>query len=251
MRFITTKILSITPLKGDVSTIELLKPEGFSFKAGQYIQLSTPEAPDEKRFYSLASTPHEKNLKLHVKDVHMADSFSTFLCNPNHIGRSLLLAPRAMGEMTLEIPPFSKTPTPLIFLCAGTGFAPVWSLLKTLEKNEITNTPISVYWGLDTPDMMYIDALFELDKIFTNLTLTFCFQTGEIKPYKTYHGFVGDALKDDFSDLNGYKIFIAGPPAMAEHTISSISTKNLDQTEIYCDYSFLMKDLNYLNKPIS
>jgi ferredoxin-NADP reductase len=109
------------------SLVELLleRPPQYTFEAGQFTYVFLPDA-GEKRAYSIASAPYEADhLALCVKRVEGGPA-STYLYGLQ-VGDEVDIS-LALGGFRFRTPPG----TPAVFLCTGTGVAPLRSMIRQL-----------------------------------------------------------------------------------------------------------------------
>lgn len=115
--------------KGLVS-LRFEKPEGFTFKSGQFVRLGLDlnvEGVSQyvARAYSMASTPEENFLEFFITAVPNG-TLSGPLCELQ-AGHKAYLEPQLWGQMIPERIPATKN---LWLLSSGTGLAPFISILK-------------------------------------------------------------------------------------------------------------------------
>lgn len=116
------QVVGVQQLAPRVLRVRLTRPAGFDYQAGQFIQLSRP-SDGLVRAYSLASTPEEELLELHV--AQLAD------------GRMSGWLAGATGEKVALRGPYGEcfyvredTPRPLLLAGTGTGLAPLYGVLR-------------------------------------------------------------------------------------------------------------------------
>jgi len=144
-----SKVDTISYLSQDVIQLILRLPEtaNFEFLPGQYLDLNWM---GNKRSYSIASADASNNrVELHIKKVEKG-LFSNFLFNELTPGQ-LLRFYGPLGTFFIR-----DSNSPLIFLCTGTGFAPVKSIVERLLTSKVSRK-ISIYWGGRTLDDLYSD----------------------------------------------------------------------------------------------
>jgi CDP-4-dehydro-6-deoxyglucose reductase, E3 len=117
------QVLEVQPLSSRVLRVRLTRPPGFDYAAGQFIQLVRP-ADSLMRPYSLASTPDEPFLELHVAQLPQ--------------GRLSGWLAQAAGEQVTLRGPYGEcfyvketVPRPLLLVGTGTGLAPLYGVLRT------------------------------------------------------------------------------------------------------------------------
>src|SRR5690606_38488774 len=118
-----TQVLEVTRLSAAVLRVQLSRPPGFEYSAGQFIQLLRP-ADGLMRPYSLASTAQEALLELHVA-LLPEGQMSQWLANAagQHVE---LRGPFGECFYVPETPP-----RPLLLAGTGTGLAPLFGVLRT------------------------------------------------------------------------------------------------------------------------
>ncbi|HHZ63599.1 MAG TPA: hypothetical protein EYN53_13305, partial [Dehalococcoidia bacterium] len=86
-----TTILKRTDITEDLWLVWMEKPEGFTFKPGQYCTLGVNGI---ERAYSISSAPYEEDLELFVELVPPPDGNLTPLLNELNVGDKLSIRPR-------------------------------------------------------------------------------------------------------------------------------------------------------------
>ena len=106
----------------DLWTVWLDKPEGFSFKPGQYCTIGSQGI---ERAYSIVSAPYEADLELFVELVPPPDGNLTPLLYDLKEGDTVTIRPRAKGIFTFD----PKLPKHL-FVATVTGVVPYLSIIR-------------------------------------------------------------------------------------------------------------------------
>jgi len=144
-----SKVDAISFPKDNIMILDLRLPDtaNFVFLPGQYLDLIWM---GNKRSYSIASSCIiENKIQLHIKKVEKG-LFSHFLFNQLQHNQLLrFYAP--LGTFFLR-----DTPSPIIFLCTGTGFAPVKSMVESLLQSG-SKRQIYIYWGGRISKDLYSD----------------------------------------------------------------------------------------------
>ena len=129
----------------------------FNFAAGQFIALIVAE--NTKRFYSIASSPSNKNIELLV-DTAPGGPGSVFFENVKE------------GDIVDAIGPFGqfvyKSQEDAFFIATGTGIAPFRSIIiDQLEKGNVNK--LTLVWGLRHEENVYLeDELKSLSEKYPN-----------------------------------------------------------------------------------
>ena len=225
IKMLPAKVESCAKVK-ETAIIKLKTPSTmeFGFYAGQYIDILLG---GKNRSYSIANSPANKGvIELHVK-YHASGLFSEFVWN--EIKDEQLLRFRGpLGNFYLQ-----DTNNPIIFVCTGTGFAPVKAILEDmLLKNN--QRPIHFYWGNRTIDDFYLLELLTAWQQKLNLKVTLCLSQEVHEGYR--QGWVTDAIKNDFTDLSAYEVYACGNPKMTEDVfLYSTQEMNLDKNNFFSD----------------
>jgi len=131
------------------------KPEGFTFKAGQYCTIGSGGI---ERAYSIVSAPHEENLELFVELVPLPDGNLTPLIWDLHQGDIMTIRPRAKGIFTFK----PALPNQLM-IATVTGIVPFISILREYLYQEQSGHHFYVLEGASyVEELTYDDELQQL-----------------------------------------------------------------------------------------
>lgn len=189
----------------------LLTPQTpVTFKSGQYLQLCLTDA--DKRPFSIASTPEQQQLELHIGSA-VADQYASQAIA--HIQQQFQLQQPVQAEIGLGNAFFRQAgERPIILLAGGTGFSYVYSIARTIANLQL-NRPVFVYWGVRQQDALYyaeqMQQWAQQNKKYRFVPVVQ--RTDEDWTGRT--GLVHEAVLADFVSLDAYDIYIAGPFAMA------------------------------------
>lgn len=212
------RIQSLERAAPDVMVVKVKLPasETFRFRAGQYIDFLLEGG--RRRSFSIANAPGQiDHLELHVRRVddgrftgHIFESMKT---------RDILRFEGPLGSFFLR----EDTGRPVVLLAAGTGFAPIKSMLE----DALARSPkrhFVLYWGARTPEGLYMDALarswadahdnFAYVPVLSEATPAHAWQGRE--------GLVHRALMADLPDLSQHEVYACGAPAMIDAAHSDL-----------------------------
>ena len=139
---------------------EALRPD-FAYKAGQHLTLRFEiDGQEERRAYSMSSSPLENQLAVTVKEVS-GGKVSTL------INRSL-----KPGDQVEVMPPegrFIVQPDPdkrrsFYFFGAGSGITPLLSIIKTILEEEPQSTVHLLYGNRDEANIIFRESLAQLEQ---------------------------------------------------------------------------------------
>ena len=150
-----TTILKRKDFTRDLWTVWLEKPEGFSFKPGQYCTIGSEGI---ERAYSIVSAPYEDELELFVELVPPPDGNLTPLLYNLKEGDSVTIRPRAKGIFV-----FDPSLPNQMFVATVTGVVPYISIIRQYIADGQTGHHFYVLMGASYHDEFAYDA--ELEKL--------------------------------------------------------------------------------------
>jgi len=231
VRCFKARVVRLEDATHDIKRIRLAPGDGepLMFTAGQYARLTVPGAPT--RDYSMANVPSESELEFHVRRV------------PGGAASETIFAQLALGDEVEVHGPFGdaflreRHTGPIAAIAGGSGLAPIKSIVATALANGLRQ-PIHLYFGVRMARDLYLTDYFRWAAAqFSNLSFTpvLLHETGEV-PYRT--GLVADAVAADFDDLDGWKAYMAGPPAMIDAAGPLLAARGLRRDDTHADVFF-------------
>ncbi len=244
-RVLKAKIEQIEPVASDVIHLTLRLPEGESlpFRPGHYVDFLLEE--NHRRSFSLASLPsQDSTLEFHIRKIP-GGYFSERLFTDFQTGDEIRFE-GPLGSFRLN----DRTTRPMIFVAGGTGFAPIKPMLERILVNRKTE-PVWFYWGVRNPDSLYMD---ELVKQWENQYEGFHYIPVVSEPDKKWMGKTGpvhNVVVHNHSNLSGFDMYMAGPPAMINAARTVFLAHRLMEDRLFCDtflpgYSLPEKTKNLL-----
>ncbi|MCL4389883.1 MAG: oxidoreductase [Patescibacteria group bacterium] len=185
-----------------------------NFSAGQYLEWTlTHPRPDDRgnrRYFTLASSPTEKDLRIGVKfDKARSSSFKTALLNSNNI-----VASQLAGEFTLSKDPNIK----LAFVAGGIGITPFRSMIKFLTDAGQKRDIVLFYANSAGQEPVYRETL---EKI----------------PVKYITGRLSDRdIAEGAPDWKERKFYLSGSHAMVTGVEDTLRKMGLPRSQIKTDY---------------
>ena len=155
-RFRQVKLSKVKVLKREDYTPDLMlmwveKPEGYTFKAGQYCTIGIDGI---ERAYSIASAPYEDSLELFVELVHPEEGG---VLTPKlwelEVGDSVSIRPRPKGIFTFD----PKLPSQLL-VATVTGVVPYVSFLRQYLHDGMSGHHFYVLMGASYHDEFVYDG---------------------------------------------------------------------------------------------
>jgi ferredoxin-NADP reductase len=215
----------------------VFKPEKrFSFAPGQYMEWTLPhEHPDNRgnrRYFTLASSPTEMDLRIGVKFYLPASSFKRALANlPSD--QEISAAQRA-GDFTLPANKKQK----LVLIAGGIGVTPYRSMLKYLIDTKEKRDVVVVYSNREKEEIVYQDVLGEAEKkLGVRIVYTL---TDEKKIPDNWQGGRGrineDMITKNIPDYRDRLFYISGPFALVSSTEKMLLGMGLAKDQIKTDF---------------
>jgi CDP-4-dehydro-6-deoxyglucose reductase len=242
------RVHSLVRLNDDVMKllIQLPNQNTFEFKAGQYIDFILKSG--DRRSYSMATAPSEKTglVEFHIR--WMQGGVFTEHVFEHMKEREILRMEGPLGTFYLR-----DTKAPIIMLASGTGFAPIYSILKEIvaqNGKNVTDRSIHFYWGARRRADLYASTQIEaLTAQLTQLNVAFKYIPVLSEPspecqWTGRTGLVHHAVLADFAHLNGYEIYACGAPIMvnAAHT-DFVNQKQMNEDDFFSDAFISKADL--------
>ena len=221
------KVSEIDDLAPDVRLIKLSYPEGFQFKAGQYISISVKNKNIKiRRPYSIASSPAKKNcIELCVKNVNgLATNYLFSLKKDDKIE---FLGP--MGRFILNK---SSKMKGLIFIAVGTGIAPFMSMIPYLLESGYQKKIILIKGERKEKNIIYDEELNKLNQKYKN----FEFYNVLSQPVNINFGnkgYVQDFLNKYIPENFVGDFYICGLSGMIKDVIKKLKEKNIPLQKIF------------------
>jgi CDP-4-dehydro-6-deoxyglucose reductase/ferredoxin-NAD(P)+ reductase (naphthalene dioxygenase ferredoxin-specific) len=225
---LTCRVVALEPASRDIRILRLALPKGarFDFRAGQYAALGFGELP--ARDFSMASRPGEAPLEFHVQQMNQ-EGASGYVASRLAPGEAVSLE-GPYGEAWLR----SEHEGPILAVAGGSGLAPIKSIIETALALGV-GQPIHLYFGAAEEDGLYLAAHFEaLARRHPNLRFVPVLSAPQ-GDTRRRRGLVTEAIAEDFPDLTGFKVYLAGPTAMAEAALALLRERALPEADIHAD----------------
>ncbi len=199
----------------------------FTFTPGQYIEWTLSEAraktaPDNRgnrRYFTIASSPTEKELKLGVKFYTPSSTFKQHLLNMKE--GEMIAAGQLGGDFVMP----KDTSKKLVFIAGGIGVTPFRSMVKYLSDSGEQRKVTLIYSVKEEAEIAYKDIFEEGAQKFG--LRTECL----IKDFLTKE--VVEKMVPDWKDCMFY---LSGPNAMVENYKTMLLRMGLPRASIKTDY---------------
>ncbi len=225
----------------DIHILKIEKPENFNILPGQFVTLSPNGVA---RAYSVANYPEDENyLEFCIKHVPCG-KVSPVLCSLKP-GNALTLA-GPFGDFTL-----SEKSKNLLFICTGTGIAPIKAMLEYIEKKRLENEKrIKLIYGNENEkSIAYLDYLKKWkNKENFEMIITL---TNPSRKWKGEKGLVHNIIQKNFNSLKKFEIYICGSPKTVIETKKICESLKARTNRIKYETCILMKNINEIIQKIS
>jgi naphthalene 1,2-dioxygenase ferredoxin reductase component len=227
-RVMLCRVDGLTELTHDIRELRLVIEAGgpFKFSAGQYAQIEF--ASGLTRHYSMAGTPAEAELTFQLR--RTADGKTG-----GYVTRELKLGDKIkvsgpLGSSYLR----AKHAGPVLLVAGGSGFAPMYSVLRTLLGRG-SGEKVALYFGVRSERDVYHER--QLADLAANHD-NFSYQIVLSEPASgsgRRRGLVHQAVAEDLADAAGYTAYLAGPPAMVEAAGQLLLGRGVARRDIHAD----------------
>ena len=236
IRKVPCRVNAINKPSNDVAILKLQLPaaERFQFLAGQYLEFLLKDG--QRRAYSIANAPEQEGpLELHIR--HLPGGlFTDFVfgaVTPALKEKDILRFEGPLGSFFLR----EDSKKPIIFVAAGTGFAPIKSIVEQMQAKKI-HRPIHLYWGGRRPSDLYLNDLcksWEKDIADFKYVPVISDALSE-DDWQGRTGFVHQAVMADHADMKDFQVYACGAPVMVNAARNDFSAKcQLPEEEFFAD----------------
>lgn len=212
------------------------KPAGFSFKAGQFVELALIDPPEtdaegNARALSIACSPDDPFLAFatRMRDTAFKRTMRTVPIG-THIGFE-----GPFGDLTLH----NNTSRPAVLLAGGIGITPFRSIIRWASHKGLAHRIILFYSNRRPEDAAFLDELTRLGSQSGNFT--FVPTMSHLDKTDDWTGATGpidfDLIKSHLPPpgVDGFSsplFYIAGPPAMVEAMRAVLNAGGIDDDDI-------------------
>ena len=206
------------------------------FKPGQYLEWTLAHKPRDargmRRYFTIASSPTEDDIKIGVKFYEKPSSYKRALESLNP--RDTLVASQLAGEFTLPTDASKK----LVFLAGGIGVTPFRSMIKYLSDKNESRDIIMFYANKNYNDIAYQDIFSEAHKkIGTKTVYVVNDVSGMPAGFAHEAGNVTQKMIQAYApDFKERYFYISGPKAMIDSFMSILGQMGVPQKNIKTDF---------------
>jgi len=226
---VLAQVKKVSPLTDSIVRL-VLAPEHFvSYQAGQYLQILLGA---EVLNFSIANAP----LGTHEYELHIRHSRN----NPYH--QHLFTHIKEQGNVSLRLPFGECTlerldpQRPIIFIAAGTGFAPVNGMIEQLLAFDDPR-PFELFWGARSQGDFYLDA-----KVKSWEDHVLRFKYCSLLSVESKESLAALVLRKHARDIEDWQMVISGPFDMVYSTRDTLVNNGVSAASLFSDaFSFESK----------
>jgi glycine betaine catabolism B len=211
-------------------------PRHFAFAPGQYMEwtLGHKDTDDRgnRRYFTLASAPTERNLRLGIKFYQKSSSFKTAMLGMNK--ETEIIASQLAGSFVLPEDPEQKC----VFLAGGIGITPFRSMIKYLLDIHQSRPIVLFYSAKNFDDLVYKDIFDRAQReLGINTIYTVSENPGATSTFQGKIGRVsGDQIRASVPDFRNSIYYISGPRGMVDSFRSTLRRLGIAGHQIKTDY---------------
>jgi ferredoxin-NADP reductase len=201
------------------------KENNFSYVPGQYMEWTLPNYKSDdrgnRRYFTLASSPTEDNIRIGVKFNQPGSSFKTAMLAMTD---EPVVAGQLAGDFTLPRNKKEKS----VFIAGGIGITPFRSMIKYLvDKNEKRDI-VLIYSNKNESEIVYKDVFNEAQ---SKLGIKVVYYSSDLQGH-----FNQDNMSAMVPDYKERIFYISGPHGLVAGTENLLSSMGVDKQKIKTDY---------------
>ncbi len=184
------------------------------FTAGQYCEWTLPhEKPDmrgNRRYFTLASSPTEKEVRMGVKYYPKPSSFKQELQTMK--SGDVMIASQVSGDFVLPVDQSKK----LVFIAGGIGVTPFRSMIKFMTDAGQKRDVVLMYSNKTEQEIAYRDVFAEAEKAYGLKTIyTLSDKAALSANWKGKIGMIDEAMiRETIPDFADRMFYLSGPHGM-------------------------------------
>ena len=208
----------------------------FAYQPGQYLewtlQHDKTDSRGSRRYFTLASSPTEPDLRIGIKFYDKSSSFKEALLDADE--DTLIVASQLAGDFVMPKDPTKK----LVFIAGGIGVTPYRSMVKYLLDTGETRIITLLYSARTSDDFAYRDVFAQARKEF-GLNAIYVATDEQVTSSNadTRAGIIDTQLiKNEIPDYQERIFYISGPQAMVTAMKDQLSNLGIPAHQIKVDY---------------
>lgn len=228
---------SVSKMEQLTNTIKHLRfdlgEDEINFKPGQYVLLKAPAyegSPDEVyRAYSVASSVNDKHA-IELLIGYTGGIATTYVHQYLKEGDKVHIN-GPYGEFYYH----EDDGGPIIFAGAGTGMAPIISILQYMADNQIQRKALFFFGAKSMDDLFLVDKLNNFEKTLYDFKFIPTLSREESIEWTGERGRVPASIDKYVEKGGNYSAYLCGSPAMIDSIVEALVAKDIPIEKIYYD----------------
>jgi ferredoxin-NADP reductase len=224
--FVKTPVLAVFDETPDIRTFRMARPEGFEFKAGQFLTIRVrADGKEHARCYSISSPPGAQgHLEITVKRIGLVSGALHSTVRP---GSTVSVRPPG-GAFIYP----AGEDRPIVLIAGGVGITPLMCMLRHAIDAEPTR-PVTLFYSVRTvEDIAFCDEIQMLARRHGQFRAFIAISDGPAGP-EFYPGRVcEELLATGAPDIVHAVCLICGPPPMLDATTALLTKMGVPQPQI-------------------
>ncbi len=230
------KFISKNNICSDIWQLHFIKPTGFKYSAGQYLETLIPDArADERgntRWFTMSSSPTQKDI---IITTRLVSKHSEFKDDLFHLKSGDAIAAKGpMGEFVLP----NKT-AKITWIAGGIGVTPFISQLQFLLDTKDLSRDITLIHGLQELNQNpCADLIKKCQEAMPNFKLIQVISGQTPKGWSGPVGYIDDkVIKNYLVDYTQRDTYVSGPEPMVDAIAEMLTTKlKVSKDKIHQDW---------------
>lgn len=203
---------------------------------GQYMEFTLdhphPDSRGNRRYFTLASSPTERNMRLGVRFYEQGSTFKQAMLKMD--GKTKFMAAQIAGDFTLPSDPNQK----LVFIAGGIGITPFRSMLKYLLDTRQRRDIVLFYINHRANEIAYADVF---NAVQTKLGIKVVYALTDLNALPAnWRGIAGrisaEAIQGIVPDYQERVYYLSGPPTMVSAYEKILKDMDVKHSQIIKDF---------------
>jgi ferredoxin-NADP reductase len=225
-RRLILKLKEVKEIAKETFEFTFEKPKNLSFTAGQYLEFTLPheniDTRGVRRYFTIASSPTEDDLKIAVKIGPQSSSFKQKLAKLKK--GDLLYATQRAGDFVLPGDPKKEK---LLFIAGGIGITPFRSMIQYLEDQKIKSDIVLIYCNRNEDMIAYPKLNVKVIDVLSDPKANFKGEKGRLDLEK---------LERLVPDVKSRLCYLSGPNKMVESYKKILKKAGVRPWRVKTDY---------------
>jgi len=207
----------------------------FNFIPGQYMEWTLPhEHMDDRgnrRYFSIASSPNEKNVLLLIKFYNPSSSFKKALLALDK--GETIIANALAGDFVLP----KDLQKPLVFMAGGIGVAPFRSMIKHIVETKLQANIMLLYSNKTADEIVFSDIFSQAQKFGIKTVYTLTDREAIPENWEGEKGRISEEMiTKHIPDFLERTFYLSGPSLMIDSYKQLLKTLHVSSKNIKTDY---------------